>query len=89
ASKRATCEPALALLGERALATAQGATTGSPPPATPEAEFARGLGAVCAAHLLGERGWPDAERARLLAALGPATTSPAAREATALLDIAP
>jgi len=88
AGKGASSEPALALLGERALAAAQGASASSSP-SNPEAEFARGLGAVCATHLLGERGWPEAERARLLAALGPVSASPAAREASALLPADP
>ena len=85
ANKSASSEPALALLGERALAAAQ-AAPGTSSSTTPEAEFARSLGAVCATHLLGERGWPEAERARLLSALRPAAASPAAREATAMLD---
>lgn len=89
-TRRASAAPAVTLLAERTLALAEGHA--EPPqaphsPGTPEAAFARGLGAVAATLMLEAAGgsWPEGDRRRLLVALDAAARSPAAQEATAML----
>jgi hypothetical protein len=85
-AKKHPPEPALALLGERALAAALGSTQDRSPATKPDAEVARGLGAASAIRMLQQGSWTEAERSQLLAALEPAATWAAARDAAARLE---
>jgi hypothetical protein len=80
----------LALLGERAIAAAQGHVARSADGmggARPEATFARALGAAVATRLVeADMAWREEDRRRLLAALAPAARSAAAREALAMVQ---
>jgi hypothetical protein len=81
--------PAVSLLAERAIAAAEGhAPLAQARGAGPDAAFARAVGARVARQWVGSPAatWPEAERARLLAALETHARSPAGNEAAALLE---
>lgn len=88
ASRPAAAAPAIALLAERALASARSAGAGVAQDARPDAAFARGLGAAAAMRSLAgaEPSWPSEEHRRVLDALAAATRSPEAQQAADLLE---
>jgi hypothetical protein len=83
ATRRRIVRSAVDLLGNRAIARAQGHVTASGPASeNADAAFAHALGAAAALHALAapDPRWPDAERRKLLA-----TLEPAAREVPAMI----